>query len=148
MSTSKPKRSHTREVLEDNGIYFYEESEPRNVPRYVNSLRKALCDVHGSITQRLAIYKDDKGDLHDDEYLRFLVSSVPVGEQTLVVSALERLRKVKDAAEVLQRGQDREREWATFYNDNFFNRLARQMDITDEDSRRCVRCDQMVGYIS
>jgi hypothetical protein len=100
--------------LEYNGIFLSKEPAHEGVlPQHIDRVRAILLDFTCTIDDI------ESADLHTDE--RALV---------------KHYEPIRDDAERLHNGKDREVEWQTFFLINFFRPLENEMRVTDEDKRQ------------
>ena len=101
-----------RQDLEANGIYLNEEpAEAGSLPFHIDRLRSTLLDLRAVIPQR-------------------------AGVKPGVAAENVKDTEIREGFERLDKGQDREAEWQDYYRVTFFEALAKEMNVRDEDSRR------------
>ncbi|RYP74360.1 hypothetical protein DL771_003027 [Monosporascus sp. 5C6A] len=134
------KKLLNRETLEESSIFFFEEKgKYGHVPAHVSSLRDALLDFECTLSARLSFY--DEHEFEDQEMLRSVLPKLPVSESEhpSIVHSIEAYRRMRQDAQRLDSGCDREAEWVKFYEKNFLDKLCEEFVITDQDSRRVAR---------
>jgi hypothetical protein len=136
---SRPnERKLSRETLEDNCIFFFEELDREKYPPHIESLRATLCDINCSLARTL-IFSEGWGYEYTPQR-RLVPTSLSANLKAWQEREFESTWRghydIRSAAISLHGRCDQEQEWAAFYNKHFFSPLAAQTEITDGDSRR------------
>ena len=121
-------------ALARNGIVF--EEEPSKVELHaphVFALRGALLDFDWTIPDRLSI--------SEDESFRNLAGifyglDISAFERKEIEKSLAVYKNLREEAQKLDEGGDREAEWQGFFRDFFFRPFTEEMKVADGDSRR------------
>ncbi len=118
--------------LENNGIFISKEPAHEGaLPPHIDKLRARLLDFSWTV---VAVADDDDATHHvdGDAFLQHLGGlTLHAADRTLVE---ECKGVIRDRAIILQKGQDREAEWALFFSINFFHRLQEAVRIRNEDT--------------
>ena len=104
-----------RQDLQKNGIHI--EENPGALPSHIGRLRSTLLDFRAAAPERLQIQAEG-------------------GIQTVTDRFLEWHRETGGGFKRLYAGDDREAEWQDYYREKFFDALANEMNVRDDDSRR------------
>ncbi|KAH8657834.1 hypothetical protein BX600DRAFT_439019 [Xylariales sp. PMI_506] len=128
----------TKSLLAQNNIFLYTENQ-RQLPPNVVNLGRDLLDFRGTISQKLGYERED--------HYENCGPCTALGFQCYDCKEVYKSYTTKKGkARALAKGKDREREWANFYSKHFFEPMADQTDIRDEDSRRVSRSKFYFDY--
>ncbi len=122
------------EDLEANGIFISEEPAHEGSLRpHIDKLRARLLDFSWTVAD------DDDATYHVDD-VDFLKQLGGLGLHAADRALVEKCKgAIRDRAMILQAGQDREAEWARFFDINFFDPLEETVrTIRDEDTWQWV----------
>ena len=125
-----------RTVLHSNGIYYDEDpAKAADLPPHAASLRVALLDFACTIADKLGCGTDD--ELVHASSTIFSFDAVLSNYERLEISqTLKRIMELKEQAERLHRGRDREAEWEDYYGGSFFKPLVEAATVNDDQKRQ------------
>ncbi|KAH8175072.1 hypothetical protein LIA77_06491 [Sarocladium implicatum] len=132
-----------RAALERNHIFFSDQVNVTDLPPRVSALRTALLDFDCTIPDRLGLQSDDD---FDDLPFYLKQPNISDKERLAIAGTVRRFKDVKEEAERLFQGRDREPEWQTFFASEFFRPLATELRVKDDDSRRTSRTKYYYDY--
>ncbi|KAK3997898.1 hypothetical protein QBC44DRAFT_364098 [Cladorrhinum sp. PSN332] len=132
----------TWDTLAHNNISF--QRHPKHVmtkglPPHVEYLRRSLLDFDCTIPDKLSFSDMAHFNTPISFQRSFEEVQIPNSQKGLIKEYLKHCRGIREDALILHKRKAREAEWQKFFDKKFFDPLAEQVKVTDQDPRRTAR---------
>lgn len=126
-----------KDVLQENRIFYVEElSKVPPIPRHASYLRSALLDFDCTVSDRFGFDED----IRDFDWERaFKDRDARAVERDAVKESMERYEKIQRKAITCLHRREMENRWENFYLKYYLERLAKEVEVSNTDTRRYVR---------
>ncbi|KAK4225704.1 hypothetical protein QBC38DRAFT_368180, partial [Podospora fimiseda] len=147
---ARSERLLSSTTLKENNICFRADlAEPKRLPHHVKSLRNALLNFTGTIPQRLYIgSQEDNSILNTPKsfHTRSHQACISLEERQLIETQWKNEKSIREEALRLSNKNTLEGEWQHFFENNFFDPLAEQVKVSNNDDRRTAQAKFYYDY--